>query len=142
VAVPGSTLTAPTANRLLDSNGAPTARSPKPSLLKSPAAKASPNESPSSEALPTPGVSWVNNWLPVPVSPAAPPYSTLTAPTPNRLLDSPGAPTARSAKPSLLKSPAAKTSPKKSPSSAVLPTPGLSWVNNWLPDPVSPAAPP
>jgi hypothetical protein len=88
-----------------DSPGAPTARSAKPSLSKSPAVNASPKPSNSSAMLPTPGLSWVKSWLPDPVSPAAPPYSTFTAPAPVILpTDSPGTPTARSADPSLLKS--------------------------------------
>jgi hypothetical protein len=120
----------------MDSPWTPTPRSAKPSLSKSPTPNMLPKKSPASAVLPTPGLSWVKNWLPVPVSPAALPYSTLTAPTSCRLLDSPAAPIARSAKPSLLKSPTPNALPKVSPASAVLPTPAVFWVKNWLPVPV------
>jgi hypothetical protein len=69
-------------------------------LLKSPAASAQPNESKASEAPPT----WVNGWAPVPLSPLPVPYRTLIAPAESF---SPGTPTARSANPSLSKSPPA-----------------------------------
>src|SRR5215475_1973270 len=139
---PRSTLTAPIEAMLLDSNGTPTPRSAKPSPLKSPDPSANPKKSPSSEPPPTPGEFWVKNPLPVPVNPAALPGSTLTAPTAKMLLDSIGTPTPRSANPSWLKSPDASALPNESPASAALPTPGVSWVKNWLPVAVSPAAPP
>jgi hypothetical protein len=51
------------------------------------------------------GLSWVKSWLPVPLSPPAVPYSTLTAPASARLpTSSKGIPMARSARPSLSKS--------------------------------------
>jgi hypothetical protein len=80
---------------------APTARSAKPSWLKSPAASEKPKRSLFSALLATPEVFWVKYWLPLPLSPPAEPYSTLTAPA--KVMSptpSPGAPTARSAKPS------------------------------------------
>ena len=64
----------------MDSNGTPTARSANPSLSKSPAASAKPNKSLVLGGAAHPGLFWVKVWLPDPVSPAALPYSTLTAP--------------------------------------------------------------
>jgi hypothetical protein len=50
-------------------------------------------------------LTWVNSWLPVPLSPPAVPYSTVTAPASGILpMSSSGAPMTRSAKPSWLKS--------------------------------------
>jgi hypothetical protein len=89
------------------------------------------------------GVSWVKSWLPAPVSPAAEPYSTLTAPawglgpTP-----SVQAPAASSARLSPSKSPTASLNPSRSPISAVPGTPGLFWVRSRLPAAVSPAGDP
>src|SRR5215211_2561904 len=129
---PYSTLTTPAAKTLpTDSYGAPTARSAKPSWLKSPAANAQPNQSWVSAALPT----WVNSRPPAVVNPSAEPYSTLTAPasrTPPT--SSPEAPPAKSANPSPLKSPAANADPKRSRNSAVPPT----WKNTCPPVPLSP----
>src|SRR6266508_4141803 len=110
-AEPGSTLRAP-ASALLPtfSNGAPAARSAKVSWLKSPAASSKPNSSSVSTAPAT----WVKNWLPMVVSPVAEPYSTFTAPAATMLPTlSPGAPTARSAKVSALKSPADSGEPTR-----------------------------
>jgi hypothetical protein len=76
---------------------------------------------------------------PVVVSPPAAPYKTLIAPAPWMLLtSSSGALIARSAKPSWLKSPDATPEPNRSPCSGMLPT----WVNSWLPVPLSPLAVP
>src|SRR6266545_2201627 len=119
------------------SEGAPTARSSTPLLLKSPAASASPKPSSVSAAPTIPGVSWVNCWLPVPVSPAAEPYRTVTAPT-----SSNSTATARSVRPSLLKSPVASRCPKWSSPSTASGTPAVSWVNCWLPVADRPAAEP
>src|SRR5918993_817318 len=58
----------------------PAARSAAPSPSKSPTATAEPKLSPSSATPGTPGLFWVNSWLPVPVSPPAEPGSRLTAP--------------------------------------------------------------
>ena len=57
-------------------------------------------------------------------------------------MSSKGAPMARSAKLSLLKSPAASAAPKKSLASATPITPALPWSHCWLPVAVSlPAEP-
>jgi hypothetical protein len=58
----------------------------------------------------TPGLFWVNSCPPLVVSPPDEPYRTLTAPAARALSN--GAPTARSAKLSLLKSPAARAKPR------------------------------
>src|SRR5918995_1336637 len=58
----------------------PAARSAAPSPSKSPTATAEPKLSPSSATPGTPGLFWVNSWLPLPVSPPADPGSRLTAP--------------------------------------------------------------
>jgi transposase-like protein len=94
---------------------------------ESPAANAKPKPSNASAALPTPGgLFWVNSRPPVVVSPVDEPGSTLAAPASTTLpAFSNGAPTARSANVSVLKSPAANSKPKASPVSAALPT----WVN-------------
>src|SRR6266508_4170216 len=141
---PGSTLTAPANSKEPTvSPSTPTARSTKPSSPKAPAASAMPNPSRNSALSSTPGLSWVNSWLPAPVNPPAEPGRTLTAPAPAMSPSCSPTPTARSAKLSLSKSPAvsAKT-PKASPGSATPGTPGLFWVNSWLPIPVSPSAEP
>ena len=138
---PRSTLTAPAfAIAPTSSPRAPIARSSKPSLLKSPTARASPKRSPVSATLSMPALSWCQNWLPVAVRPAADPRSTLTAPALATVpTSSPGAPTARSSKPSLSKSPTAKALPNASPLSATLATPALSWCQIWSPVAVRPA---
>ena len=104
-----------------------------------PAARASPNQSPGSAAPGTPELSWVNSRPPLVVSPLAEPGRTLTAPAsataPTSLN---GAPAARSAVPSWLKSAVVNAAPKLSPASIMPPT----WVINWLPVPASPPAPP
>src|SRR6266508_254595 len=73
-----------------------------PWLVSVPAASASPKRSPCSAAPATPGLSLDHSWLPGAVSPAGAPYSTCTTPE-NEF--SAHAPTARSARPSALKSP-------------------------------------
>src|SRR6266511_3683722 len=103
------------------------------------AASASPRKSSNSTLSGTPGVSWVNSWLPIPVSPPADPGSTLTAPANSKEPTvSPSTPTARSTKPSSPKAPAASAMPNPSRNSALSSTPGLSWVNSWLPAPGTP----
>src|ERR687897_788387 len=142
--VPYSTFTAPPlAAAPTFSRHTPTARSAKPSPSKSPAAIVPPKASSPSALLPTPGLSWVNSWLPVPVSPPVVPYSTFTAPASTIAPRSSNVtPTARSANPSPSKSPIASVSPKPSPGSEPPGTPGLSWVKSRLPVPVSPLAVP
>src|SRR6266511_4304019 len=140
---PGSTLTAPANSKEPTvSPSTPTARSTKPSSPKAPAASAMPNPSRNSALSSTPGLSWVNSWLPAPVNPPAEPGRTLTAPAPAMSPSCSPTPTARSAKLSPSKSPTASASPKPSPGSATPGTPGLFWVNSWLPIPVSPPAEP
>jgi hypothetical protein len=69
-------------------------------------------------------------------SPVLEPLKTVTEPAlPAMPTSSPGAPTARSKKSSLLKSPAVRAVPKKSPTS------GLACWSTW-PAPVSPLAEP
>ena len=61
---------------------------------------------------------WFQNWLPVVVRPLAEPLSVMTAPAAAAVPTvMPGAPIARSAKPSPLKSPAASAKPNWSPGS-------------------------
>src|SRR6266508_3793874 len=143
-AVPGRTLTAPASIAApTSSEGAPTARSRNPLLLKSPAASAWLKASPASALPGTPGVSWVSCWLPAPLRPEAEPYRTVTAPASTIVpTSSNSTATARSARPSLLKSPLASRCPKWSSPSVTPVTPGLSSVNCWLPLPVRPPAVP
>src|SRR4029453_13109330 len=73
-----------------------------------------------------PGLSWDHSWLPVAVSPPFDPGRTWATPAPKPLPRFwPGAPTARSAGPSALKSPLANALPNRSASSACSATPGL-----------------
>src|SRR6266508_5098926 len=141
-AEPGRTLTAPAPAMSPSCSPTPTARSAKLSPSKSPTASASPKPSPGSATPGTPGLFWVNSWLPIPVSPPAEPRRVLTAPASSAARTSSALPTARSTKRSPSKSPTAKAMPRLSPNSAAPGTPGLSWVNSWLPIPVSPPADP
>ena len=126
LAEPYRTLTTPWVVLVTLSIGAPTAKSANPLLLKSPAAMAQPNQSSASTAPPT----WVNSCPPLVESPPPEPYRTLTTPASSLLAtSSKGVPAARSAKPLLLKSPAAKVQPNQSPRSGLLPT----WVNSCPP---------
>ena len=113
-AEPYSTLTAPAfAAAPTSSPRTPIARSSKPSLSKSPTARARRRSRPLSAAPSMPATSWCQNWSPVAVSPAAEPCSTLTAPAFATVpTSSPGTPMARSSKPSLSKSPTARALPK------------------------------
>ena len=119
------------------------ARSANPSLSRSPTPRAEPKPSSASAAPSTPGLSWEKNCAPLPDSPVAEPYRTVTAPALAIVpMSSPGTPMARSTKPSLLKSPAASALPKRSDASAASGTPPLPCTNCWLPAPDNPAGDP
>src|SRR6266540_3077665 len=143
-AEPYRTLMPPASNLVpTSSKGTPMAMSPNPSLLKSPLVSAKPNSSPISAVPSTPPTPWRNCWLPAALSPPAEPYRTLTAPACVRAPSpSEGTPTARSAKPSLSKSPTPRSAPKPSPASAVPSTPAVSWEKNWPPPAARPLADP
>ena len=87
-----------------------------------------------SATLDDPGLSWCQSWLPAAVRPRGRAVDHIA---PRRIALRPdvlvGAPTARSAKPSPLKSPAVRAEPKKSPASAESAIPGMFWCQNWLP---------
>ena len=98
-APPSSTCTTPAP---AFSPGTPMARSALPSPLTSPAAMAEPNASPGSWESAIPAEFCVQYCDPVTVRPEADPKNTCTTPAPSF---SPGDPTARSERPSPLKSP-------------------------------------
>ena len=108
--------------------GAPIAKSVKPSLLKSPDVRTAPQWSYASFLSGTPGIFW---WMRKEVSVVIPdglPYKSVTAPASwNWPYFSPGAPIAKSLKPSLLKSPDVIAQPHLSFSSPASGIPLVSW---------------
>src|SRR5919204_2576404 len=86
-----------------------------------------------------PELSWFHSCDPEALRPLADPYSTTAAParsSPDTVL--PGAPTARSAKPSPLKSPEASDAPNWSLEAAEPATPDVSSDHSVAPEEVSP----
>ena len=125
------------------SPGAPMAASQAPSLLKSPAATAAPKRSFFWLVSGTPSEFCDQLSSPLVVNPDGLPKNTWMRSVfdfPPRT--SPGTPTMMSAKPSLLRSPLARLSPKRSPGSLELRTPELSWWKTCAPTEVRPAAEP
>ena len=117
-----------TAQRLA---GYPTARSSAPSPSKSPAANAPPNWPRATAAPGTPATSACHSWLPAALSPAAEPYSTLTAPAFSIVpTASPYVAAARSPDPSRR----SRRSPSRTRSARGLVAsriPSLSWLHAW-----------
>src|SRR5262245_54854924 len=123
-----------------ESNGAPTARSAKPSALKSPAASPVANWSPCSAWSLIPRLSWVQNWLPVVARPFAVPYRTLTPPASTTVpTSSMAAPMARSANPSPLKSVTGAGDGTPDRSAEMCADPNVATVRDW---PIARALPP
>ena len=129
---PYRTLTAPAPSALpTASNGAPAARSAKPSSSKSPAAKAKPNRSPGLHRPADLGEQ-------LPPSPGQPaggePYSTLTAPAPWRRSRLAGGPDGQVREPIVVEVPGGQLPAEAITTSGAAAT----WVNSW---PAGPAQP-